>query len=64
MIRIVVSGFATALLCGFSLYACNSSGYITDTRSANYVVEDGEVGDGKKWQDNREFTKKVVVNFL
>jgi len=60
----VVSGFATAIICGVSLYACNSSGYITDTRSANYVVEDSGVGDGKKWQDNREFAKNLETEKL
>jgi len=60
----VVSGLATALACSIVLYACNSAEYITDTRSAIYVVDGGGAGDGKKWQDNREFARNVKTEKL
>ncbi len=63
MIKMVVSGLTTALLCGGVLYACNSTEYITDTRSADYVVDSG-AGGGKKWRDYRESAKTVKTEKL
>ena len=62
--RITATGIVSAFICSITLIACNSSHFITGTRSANYVVESGGAGDGKQWIDNRKFATHVETEKL
>lgn len=52
-----------AVTLAMAMLASCSSDFITDTRSADYVVEGGGE-EGKRWRDNRQFAKQVSTETL
>jgi len=55
----------TAAMLLASLNSCDTrGGFITGTRSADYVVEGGGTGEGKRWRDNRYYAKSAQTEKL
>jgi c(7)-type cytochrome triheme protein len=64
MFRALIIGLlATGVSIGLLASCSTEEHFISGTRSANYIVEGG-VGGGKKWNDNRQFAKNVVLEKL
>ncbi|MFV2058587.1 MAG: c(7)-type cytochrome triheme domain-containing protein [Thiohalomonadales bacterium] len=62
--RFPISLIGSALVL-FFLNSCDTpAGFVSGTRSADYVVEGGGTGEGKRWRDNRYYAKHVETESL
>ncbi|MGD8591204.1 MAG: cytochrome c3 family protein [Gammaproteobacteria bacterium] len=58
-----LAAIAMCMVSALLLLSC-AEGIVSGTRSANYVVEGGGTGAGKKWVDNRFFATQVKTEKL
>jgi c(7)-type cytochrome triheme protein len=63
MFRILAMGLTIMAVSIGLLTSCNNTTFISGTRAATYTVEGG-VGDGKHWDDNRQFEKVAITERL
>jgi c(7)-type cytochrome triheme protein len=61
--RTAIVVFTTGCIVYLLLSSCTQSGFISGTRSANYVVEGG-AETGKRWVDYRDFATEVDTEKL